>query len=125
MKRISGLIGLAVLALGISSCGGGGGDGGITPPPPPPPPPTCPANTVCMGQQTFSPATLTVAPGTSVNFTNGSGTTHNVVFDNTTAIADIPPHSSGTNARTFQAAGTYNFHCDFHAPGMTGKVVVQ
>jgi plastocyanin len=128
MRGISGLIGLAVLALGISSCGGGG-DGGITPPPgggggggggg------LCAANTVCMGQQTFFPATLTVAPGTSVDFTNGSGATHNVVFDNTTAVADIPPHTSGTTARTFSTAGTYNFHCDFHAPGMTGKIVVQ
>ncbi|HEY0528502.1 MAG TPA: plastocyanin/azurin family copper-binding protein [Gemmatimonadaceae bacterium] len=124
MKRISGLIGLAVLALGISSCGGGGGDGGITPPPPPPPPPTCPANTVCMAGSTFFPTTITVAPGTSVDFTNGSGIQHNVVFDGGT-IANIPAHTSGTNARTFPAAGTYNFHCDFHAPGMTGKVVVQ
>jgi plastocyanin len=78
-----------------------------------------------MAAQTFFPATLTVTAGTSVNFTNGSGTTHNVVFDNTTAVADIPSHSSGTNARTFAAPGTYNFHCDFHAPGMKGSVVVQ
>jgi plastocyanin len=79
-----------------------------------------------MAQQTFFPTTLTVAPGTSVDFTNGSGGTHNVVFDSPpSAVADIPPHTSGTTARTFATAGTYNFHCDFHAPGMTGKVVVQ
>jgi plastocyanin len=78
-----------------------------------------------MGQQTFSPATLTVTAGTSVDFTNNSGTTHNVVFDNTDAIADIPTNTSGTSSRTFATAGTYNFHCDFHAPGMKGSIVVQ
>lgn len=126
MRGFSGLIGVAVLVLGVTSCGGGG-DGGITPPPggggggggg------QCPANTICMAGSTFFPTTLSVAPGTSVNFTNGSGVTHNVVFDDG-SIADIPAHSSGTNARTFPAGGTFNFHCDFHAPGMTAKVVVQ
>jgi plastocyanin len=79
-----------------------------------------------MAGSTFFPTTVTVAPGTSVDFTNGSGITHNVVFDNPpAAVADIPSHSTGTNARTFPTAGTYNFHCDFHKPGMTGRVVVQ
>jgi plastocyanin len=71
-------------------------------------------------------STLTVNAGASVNFTNNSGVIHNVVFDSPPApVADIPQNSSGTTARTFATAGTYNFHCDFHAPGMKGKIVVQ
>jgi plastocyanin len=39
-------------------------------------------------------------------------------------VDDIPANTSGTFTRTFTTAGTFAFHCSFHA-GMTGQVVVQ
>lgn len=74
----------------------------------------------------FTPLTLTVVKGTAVSFINDSGVGHNVAFDATRppGVADIALHTSGTNARTFNDVGTFNFHCDQHA-GMAAKVVVQ
>lgn len=124
MRKMSGLFGALALAVTAISCGGGGdaagpgggggggGGGG-----------TCPANTFCMTGSTFTPTTLSVQKGTTVSWQNGSFQTHNVVFGSPD-IADIPAHDSGTNSRVVNTAGTYPFHCDFHAPGMTGTLTV-
>jgi plastocyanin len=74
----------------------------------------------------FSPATLTVNSGATVNFINDSGIAHTVNFDGTrpAGVDDIGLNSSGTFARTFTTIGTFNYHCSQHA-GMTGKIVVQ
>jgi plastocyanin len=79
------------------------------------------------------PVTVTVAVNTPVTWTNDSGIVHDVTFsDPSTAKAvgtgnpgNIAIHTSGTNQRQFSAPGTYPFHCQQHAPGMTGTVVVQ
>jgi plastocyanin len=83
-----------------------------------------------MGASAFSPITLTVAAGGTVNWRNDAGQVHNVTFaDPALALAvgggaqgNIPDHSSGTNSRRFNA-GT-GFQCTIHA-GMTGTVVVN
>lgn len=145
MRKISGLFGALILAIGVASCGGGG-SGYITPPPPPPPPPppTCPANTFCMGSASFvtatataQPVTLTVAVNTAVTWTNDSGVIHNVTFDDpATALAvgtgsagTIPNHSSGSNQRQFAVSGSsHPFHCTIHGTtttGMRGTVTIQ
>ena len=122
MRKISGLFGGLLLILSAISCGGGdatspggggggGGGGG-----------NCAANTFCMGIQTFFPTTLTVQVGTPVTWTNGSSQTHDVIFT-AAPVADIPPHTQGSNVRTFNVAGSYDFHCDFH-PGMVGTLTV-
>ena len=145
MGKISGLFGALILAIGVASCGGGGaatvtggggggGGGGVT----------CPANTFCMRAASFvtatataQPVTLTVAVNTAVTWTNDSGVTHNVTFDDpATALAvgtgsggTIPNHLSGSNQRQFAVSGSsHPFHCTRHGTtttGMRGTVTIQ
>jgi Copper binding proteins, plastocyanin/azurin family len=129
--KISGLFGALILAIGVASCGGGGDT--ITPPPPPPPPPNCPAGTFCMTSTTFTPTTRTATVGSTVTWTNDSGVTHDVVWDDATAKAaagagdgsgDMGQFASGSHTRVFATAGTYKFHCTIHF-GMSGTLTVQ
>lgn len=70
----------------------------------------------------FNPASITVAPGTTVVWTNRDNVAH-------TVTADDGSWGSGTLAQggmfshTFTTAGTYAYHCAIH-PGMTGSVIV-
>jgi plastocyanin len=71
----------------------------------------------------FNPVTITVAAGTTITWTNNDGVAHTVTSD--TALFDsgsIP--SGGTYSHTFSTAGTFAYHCKFHA-GMTATVVVN
>jgi plastocyanin len=70
----------------------------------------------------FDPATITVAVGDSVTWTNGDPTAH-------TATGDGGAFDAGTVAAgasktvVFSIAGTYPYHCAIH-PSMTATVVV-
>lgn len=127
-RRALMLIGMGA-ALG---CGGGsatGTDGG----PPPPPPPA--ANSVTVTNNSFTPANLTVSPGTTVTWNwstcsggdaYGDGQTcvaHSVVMDDGSASSGL--QSAGSYAHQFATAGTYSYHCAVHGTAMSGKVVVQ
>jgi len=89
---------------------------------------TAPAATLTVaevtgtGSNTFSPTSVTVAVGGIVNYTFAGN--HNVTFSTAGAPANVPTASSGTFARTFSTAGTYNYTCTIHA-GMNGAVLVQ
>jgi plastocyanin len=118
----------------LAACGGGGGYGsptGSNPPPPPSGP-----NNVTVANNSFSPADLSVAPGTTVTWTwntcsGGDGygggvqtcVSHNIVFDADATTSGI--QSQGSYQRQFSAAGTYAYHCSIHGAAMSGKVVVQ
>ena len=70
----------------------------------------------------FAPATLTVAVGTTVTWTNRDEEPHTV------AASDGSFHSPGmgtgaTFTHTFTAAGTFDYVCSIH-PMMRGTVVV-
>jgi plastocyanin len=125
MRRLSGLFGALILAVGVLSCGGGG-DTMVTPPP------TCAANTICLESSTFFPSTLSVAAGTTVTFENDIGIFHNVLWDDAAGRAaagagdgtgDIGD-ASATHTRKFVTAGTYGFHCTVHPATMTGTLTV-
>ncbi len=72
---------------------------------------------------TFSPAELTVAPGTTVTWTNGDDIPHTVVSNDKvfrSKVLDTDDHFSFT----FTKPGEYAYFCSIH-PHMTGKVVVR
>jgi plastocyanin len=121
---------LGVLAL-ATACGS---SNSATPSSPTPTPtPTTPAasgSTVSipqgaqtMGAAGFNPNPITVAVGTTVTWNNNDTTAHTVT-SNTGAFDSGPLGGGRTFSFTFQTAGTYQYHCTFHA-GMVGSVVVQ
>ncbi|MFI5186437.1 MAG: cupredoxin family copper-binding protein [Chitinophagales bacterium] len=80
-------------------------------------------NTVSIANMAFTPATITVTPGTMVTWSNNDNMTHTVTADdNSFDSGNIGAGSSF--AKTFSIAGTYTYHCSIH-PSMTGAVVVK
>ena len=72
----------------------------------------------------FAPATLTVAKGTRVEWSNASDAPHTVTSDSGTTLASsIISPSGGTFDFTFTQPGTYSYHCTVH-PYMKGTIVV-
>jgi plastocyanin len=70
----------------------------------------------------FSPASLSVPPGTTVRWTNRDDIPHTVVADDRTfksAVLD----TDGQFSRQFSQPGTFKYFCSIH-PRMTGTVVV-
>ena len=121
------LVALALVA-GVISCGGGGGgtDYGTNPPPSNNPPvnnPPATGNSVAVSDNAFDPGTLTVPVGATVTWTwSGGYAAHNVTFN--TGSVTSGDKTTGTFQRTFNAAGSYPYHCTNHA-GMTGTITVQ
>ena len=81
--------------------------------------------TVTTPNQTFSPPTVTIAPGGQVTW-QFSGSTHNVTFTGAAPAGGNIPDVQPGNAvsRTFATVGNYPYQCTRHN-GMTGTVVVQ
>jgi len=78
--------------------------------------------TVTILNYAFSPATITIAPGMTVIWTNRDSVAH-------TVTADDGSWGSGnlaqgdTYSHTFTTSGAYPYHCAIH-PGMQGSVTV-
>jgi len=86
------------------------------------PPPATPVE-VRIDNFSFSPATLTVATGTTVKWTNRDDIPHTVVSEDKlfkSKVLDTDEKFS----YAFSKPGTYPYFCSIH-PKMTGKVVVQ
>ncbi len=87
-----------------------------------PPPPA--AGDVQILDSRFSPAALTVAPGTAVRWVNAGNLPH-------TVTATDGSFDSGFMAKgdaythTFTTAGTYQYICEYHADVMVGTVTVS
>jgi plastocyanin len=80
-------------------------------------------NEVWIQGMAFVPATITVAAGTTITWTNKDGIAHTVtsntgVFDSG-SVAD-----NGTFSFQFNNVGTFEYHCSIHT-SMTGTVTVQ
>jgi len=71
----------------------------------------------------FGPATLTVAAGTTVTWTNRDDIPHTVVSDDKVFKSKVLD-TDEKFSYTFTKPGTYGYFCSIH-PKMTGKVVVQ
>jgi plastocyanin len=73
----------------------------------------------------FGPATLTVAPGTTVTWTNRDDIPHTVVStDDPKAFKSKVLDTDEKFSYTFTKAGTFAYFCSVH-PKMTGTVVVK
>ena len=78
---------------------------------------------VAMSGFAFSPATVTVTEGDTVTWSNSDAVAH-------TATAEDGSFDTGSigggssDFVTFDAAGTFAYHCTIH-PSMTGTVVVE
>ena len=78
---------------------------------------------VAMSGFAFSPATVTVTEGDTVTWSNSDAVAH-------TATAEDGSFDTGSigggssDSVTFDAAGTFAYHCTIH-PSMTGTVVVE
>jgi plastocyanin len=71
----------------------------------------------------FGPATLTVAPGTTVTWINRDDIPHTVVSDDKVFKSKVLD-TDEKFSYTFDQPGSYPYFCSVH-PKMTGKVVVQ
>ncbi len=87
-----------------------------------------PAATVQMENFTYSPVHITITTGDQVEFTNGTGTTHNFTLLKGGSVSlDV---DSGASTTTDQLGalkpGTYPFHRKYHfKQGMVGVLTVS
>jgi plastocyanin len=83
------------------------------------------ATEVKIDNFSFGPATLTVAVGTTVTWTNRDDIPHTVVStDDPKTFKSKVLDTDEKFSYTFAKAGTFSYFCSIH-PKMTGKVVVQ
>jgi plastocyanin len=80
-------------------------------------------STVKIDNFSFGPATLTVATGTTVTWTNNDDVPHTVVSDDK-LFKSKALDTDDKFSYTFTKPGTYNYFCSVH-PKMTAKVVVK
>ncbi|MCU1600282.1 MAG: Plastocyanin [Frankiales bacterium] len=72
----------------------------------------------------YSPTPLTVAPGTVIPVKNLDGPEHTVTSDTSKLfLADDIAHGKTVTFTAPSKAGTYTFHCEYHA-NMHGTLIV-
>lgn len=71
----------------------------------------------------FAPETLTIAPGTTVTWTNRDDIPHSIV-ESTGLFHSEAFDTNGSYSYTFEKTGTYDYICGLH-PHMMGKIVVK
>lgn len=112
----------AIAALTLAACAG-------TSPSQPAgsPAPAAGSTAVTIKGFAFSPATLTVAKGTKVTFTNGDAVAHTVTSgtNGTTDGKFDQQVAAGKDATiTFDTAGTFEYFCRIH-PSMKATITVR
>jgi plastocyanin len=80
-------------------------------------------NEVFIQGMAFTPATITVAAGTTITWTNKDGLAHTVT-SNTGLFDSQSMSSDGVYTHLFSTVGTFPYHCTFH-PTMTATVKVN
>jgi plastocyanin len=81
------------------------------------------AATVNIDNFVFGPETLTVAPGTTVTWTNRDDIPHTVVANDKSFKSKVMDTDEKFSF-TFTKPGEYGYFCSLH-PHMTGKVIVK
>ena len=120
MRRSVSIAGLAViLMLGVAGLGAGQKSSIATAQD------KAPSLEVKIDNFSFGPASLTVAVGTTVTWTNRDDIPHTVVStDDAKTFKSKVLDTDEKFSFTFNKAGTYPYFCSIH-PKMTGKVIVQ
>ena len=97
-------------APGAASAPGSGGNGTS-------------GNAVEIKDFAFAPASLTIAAGTTVSWTNRDSPAHTVTADD--GSFDSKQLANGASfTHTFATAGTFTYHCAIHS-SMKGTIVVH
>ena len=83
---------------------------------------------VAIGDNTFTPPSVTIAPGDNIVWTDNGARTHTVTADD--GSFDSGNLSAGqTFSRTFATPGTIRYYCKIHGGpggvGMSGTIIVQ
>src|SRR5215208_1291768 len=116
MKPVHGrlwMLGAVLLAIGVTAFTLGAGLGSVH---------AQGGTAVSIVDFAFQPASLEVASGSTVTWTNTGAAPHTVTADN--GAYDSGQLKPGTSfSQTFTTPGTYTYHCEIH-PQMTGTVVV-
>lgn len=88
---------------------------------------TASAPTIRVADNSFSPATVTVAPGTTVTWDwIGTNAPHSVVGSfNGVQVKSETLTGNGQFSFTFSSAGTFEYVCGVHGASMPGRVVVR
>ena len=94
-----------------------------------PPPPASGGPVINAGGTSFSPNSLTLAVGDTIEFrwSSGTHTTTSTAVPTGAAVWDAPLTSSSTYFKyIITKIGTYNYKCTFHeSMGMSGTVTVN
>jgi plastocyanin len=73
----------------------------------------------------FAPDAISVAAGTTVTWTNHDNFTHSVQFlDGGLPTEPLQMQPGASTTFTFDAPGTYGYHCHLHPQDMRGTVTV-
>jgi plastocyanin len=75
---------------------------------------------IAVRDNSFSPNSIEIEPGTTVTWTWEGNADHNVYGDG----LESPVQKTGTYAYTFEQTGQYDYECTLH-PGMKGRVIVD
>jgi plastocyanin len=78
---------------------------------------------VTVGDNFFSPSSLTIQVGDTVEWRNATGGNQHNVIANNGSFSSVTA-SSFTFSQTFNSAGTVNYHCSIHG-GMNGTITVE
>jgi plastocyanin len=71
----------------------------------------------------FNPPTIEITAGSEVTWTNNGPSPHTATADDGSTFDSGRLDPGGTFSHTFDTAGDFPYHCDFH-PDMTGTVTV-
>ncbi len=109
------LLGVA-LAVSLAGTASALADDAVTPP-------THATTNVKIDNFTFTPATITIAPGTTVTWQNVDDIPHTVVSI-PAKMRSKPLDTNDSFSFTFKEPGEFTYFCSIH-PHMVGKVIVK
>jgi plastocyanin len=78
-----------------------------------------------MKTNQFSPTSVRVAKGGTINWSNADGYAHNVTFPTGSGLTDIAAFTTGVKSATMPPSpATITYQCTIH-PGMNGTITVE